>query len=205
MATTAKPRKRRRERRDEVKAALRAAAIELLEHAPYAELSVDEIARTAGISRSAFYFYFPDKQALLVALTEEVSDALYREADRWWQSDSGEPEALIRQALAGVANVYCENSLLLRTVTEVSTYDADVRQFWRSVVERFVGQTAQHLRNEQAIGRARLCDPDRTAEALVWMTERWSYIYLTSGERTPQQLVDALVPVWVAALYPVGV
>ena len=34
------------------------------------------------------------------------------------------------------------------------------------------------------------------------MNERCSYIYLGRGERRPEELVEAMAPVWTAALYP---
>ena len=34
------------------------------------------------------------------------------------------------------------------------------------------------------------------------MAERCCYIYLARGERTPEQVVEAMAPVWTAALYP---
>jgi len=41
-----------------------------------------------------------------------------------------------------------------------------------------------------------------TAEALVWIAERCCYIYLGRRERTPEEVVAAVAPVWTAALYP---
>lgn len=180
---------------------MRAATLELVRETPFKDLTVDDIARGAGLTRSAFYFYFRDKHELLMAATEEAVDALYRQADRWWHGD-GDAEKLVREALAGVVAVYAEHATLLRVATEVSTYDDEVREFWRGLVARFVTATAAHLRREQAAGRTRSLDPDRTAESLVWMTERYCYIYLGSGERTGDEVVEALAPLWVAALYP---
>ena len=44
----------------------------LLEHRPLAEISVDDLAKGAGISRPTFYFYFPSKDAVLLTLLERV-------------------------------------------------------------------------------------------------------------------------------------
>ena len=93
---------------------------------------------------------------------------------------------------------------LLRVATEVSTYDEDVRQFWRSLIERFIDVTAEHLTRERRAGRARVTDPRHTAEALVWMVERSLYIYVGGREREAQEVIDMLVPLWVSALYVGG-
>ena len=45
---------------------------------------VEASPRGAGISRTAFYFYFRDKRELLMRLTEDVTELLYAEADIWF-------------------------------------------------------------------------------------------------------------------------
>jgi TetR/AcrR family transcriptional regulator, ethionamide resistance regulator len=192
----------RRKRREQVRADVLRAALELAESSSFRDLTVDEIARAAGISRSAFYTHFRDKHDLLRVAVEEVADELYRMADRWWHG-SGPPAERVRVALEGVVAVYAENAGLLRIATEVSTYDEEVRELWLTIVERFIEATADHIRAEQSKGLIQpALEPRATAESLVWMNERVSYIYLGRGERRPAEVVEAMAPVWTAALYP---
>jgi AcrR family transcriptional regulator len=190
-------------RREQVKADIRSTFLELLAESSFHDLTVDEIARHAGLTRSAFYFYFADRQELLASVTEEVGDALYLEADRWWHGE-GEPEMLVRVALEGVIEVYARHARVLRVASEVSGYDEGFRHVWRNLVERFVGATTDHLRREHEVGRVRHLDPRAAAESLVWMTERSCYIYLGGQERSGSEVVESLTAVWVAALYPHG-
>src|SRR3954469_5728169 len=115
---------------------LRATEELLAEGTSWADLGVERIATTAGISRTAFYFYFRDKRELLLRLTEDVMGDLYLEADRWFSGD-GAPEEAIREALGNIAALYEEHNCLLRVIVEVSTYDDEVAQFWRSLIGRF--------------------------------------------------------------------
>ncbi len=111
-------------------------------------------------------------------------------ADRWWHGE-GPPAERVRVALEGVVAVYAEHAGLLRVATEVSTYDEEVREVWMAIVERFIEATAEHIRSEQAKGLITAAlEPRATAEALVWMNERCSYIYLGRGERRPEELVE---------------
>jgi len=192
----------RRKRRDEARSALIRSALELAETAPFRDLTVDEIGAGAGVSRSAFYLHFRDKHDLLLAAVEEVAGELYEMADRWWAGE-GPPAERVRRAIKGVVDAYAEHAGVLRVATEVSTYDEEVRDAWRAIVERFIDAGAEHIRSEQDGGliSARL-DPTATAEALVWMNERYSYIYLGRDERPTEDVVEALVPVWTEALYP---
>src|SRR2546423_14757803 len=51
------------------------------EGASYTDLSVERIATRAGISRTAFYFYFHDNRELPIRLTEAAAKRLYAEGD----------------------------------------------------------------------------------------------------------------------------
>ena len=210
MAPTTQPgpsraasgRTERRQKREQVRADVLRVALELAENGPFRDLTVDEIARAAGLSRSAFYTHFRDKHDLLRVAVEQVADELYRMADRWWRGE-GPPAERVRVAIEGVVSVYAEHAALLRIAAEVSTYDEEVREVWMGVIDRFIEATADHIRSEQAKGLiAPALEPRGTAESLVWMNERCSYIYLGRGERSPAQVVEAMAPVWTAALYP---
>ncbi len=90
---------RQTEKRAQIEAAVLEATEALLaEGASFAELGIERIATRAGISRTAFYFYFKDKRELLVRLTEDVNAQLVSAASTWW---SGEGE--LRVALRAIA------------------------------------------------------------------------------------------------------
>ena len=191
-----------RERRQKARERVIATTLRLADRGSFRELTVDEIARSSGISRSAFYTHFEDKQALLLVAVEQVSAELYEMAERWWHG-LGPPAERVRRAIQGIVSVYAKNATVLRIAAEVSTYDEEVRELWLDIGGRFIEATAEHIRSEQTRGLipANL-DPRPTAEALFWMAERCCYIYLGRRERKPEAVVDGLVPVWTAALYP---
>ena len=173
----------------------------LAEGTAWADLGVEKIATTAGISRTAFYFYFSDKRELLMRLTEDVSELLYLEAERWY-SGEGEPEEEIREALINVVGLYEEHEALLRVIVEVSTYDDEVARFWRSLMGRFVEATRLTIEKEQAAGRAPAYPAEATAFALVWMVER--LLYQWTVQETPfsrEEAFEAAVRVWMRSVY----
>jgi AcrR family transcriptional regulator len=189
-------------KREAVQAAVLQATEGLLrDGASYADLNIERIATRAGISRTAFYFYFRDKRDLLMRLTEEVSRQLYAEADRWY-SGSGDPAADIRAGFVNIARLYSEHTVLLRTVVEVSTYDHDFARFWRAIMARFIDATRARIEAEQVAGRAPAMSARATAFALVWMAERSFYQLLEQADPFARdELVDALVGIWIRAVY----
>jgi AcrR family transcriptional regulator len=188
------------------RAAIQAAVLQATEEllsggASYADLNIERIATRAGISRTAFYFYFRDKRDLLIRLTEDVSHQLYAEADRWF-SGAGDPADQIREGFANIGRLYAQHGVLLRTVVEVSTYDEDLARFWRTVMGRFVDATRTRIEAEQQAGRAPPMSAHATAFALVWMAERSFYQLLVQGDPfPPDELVESLVGVWMGSVY----
>ncbi len=182
------------EKRAAVQAAVLRATEELLEAgASFADLNIERIATRAGISRTAFYFYFRDKRELLMRLTSDVNEQLMAVAETWW---SGEGQ--IRDALAGIAVLYEEHAPLFRATVEVSTYDEEVARFWRGLVGRFVDATRERISAEQAAGRALPGDAQALAFALVWMTERTLYQQRVQGRPID---VEALALVYSRTVY----
>jgi AcrR family transcriptional regulator len=177
-------------------------ALELAGERPYRDLTVEQIAAAAGISRSAFYLHFSDKGELIEAAAAEVSSELAAAAARWWRGE-GAPAARIRRAVDGFVSVYAEHRQVLAVITEAASYDERVRAVWMEIFGRFIAATAEHLAAEQRRGLV----PDRldagsAAEALVWMSERCCFLYLGAGGRSPEEVAEQLSTVWTAALYP---
>ena len=191
----------RRRTREEVQRAVREALVGLLADRPFKDVTVDELARRGGLSRTAFYFYYRDKNEVLKEAANATAAEVYAEADRWWHGE-GPPEQLVREALGGIASVYVANADVLRAAVEATTYDAEFRAFYTALIQRFVDATAAHLKRELDAGRLRPLDTAQVAEALVWMAERCNHAILLLEGRSQREVVDSLTAIWVNALYP---
>ena len=191
------------EKRQATETAVLTAMEELLaEGTPYATLSVERIATRAGISSTAFYFYFADKRELLMRLASELSDEFYREADAWW-SGAGDGAEQLTAAVGKIAALYRAHSPLVCAIVEVAAYDEVVGPFWRALVERFVDASAQRIAGEIEAGRADpVLVPRAMAFSLVWMTERALYQMLAQDDPgCGEELVRALVRIWTSTVY----
>jgi AcrR family transcriptional regulator len=73
---------------DERRTQLLALGLELFSARPYDEVSVDELARAAGISKGLLYHYFPTKRDFYVAALREAARQLL---DETYQSDELPP------------------------------------------------------------------------------------------------------------------
>lgn len=68
--------KRSRLSTDARRAQLLSSGVELLGHRPYDEVSIEEIAQAAGVSKGLLYHYFPTKQDFVLAALERGQEEL---------------------------------------------------------------------------------------------------------------------------------
>jgi AcrR family transcriptional regulator len=180
---------------------LRATEELLASGSSYADLNVEKIAKAAGISRTAFYFYFADKRDLLMRLAGDVTELLYAQADIWFSGD-GDPEQEIREALTRIAALYREHGVLIRAIVEVSTYEEDIATFWRGLLQQFVDATQRRIEDEAGLA------PDAaraTAFALTWMVERTYYQQLVQDSPVPEaDMIDAIARIYRGTVYGVA-
>jgi AcrR family transcriptional regulator len=181
---------------------MRAAEGLLAEGASYPDLSVEQIATRAGISRTAFYFYFRDKRELLMRVTEGVAVELYARAEQWWSGD-GDGAAELADAVGSVFAIYREHAPLLRAIVEAAAYDDATAAAWRGLVERFVSATQARIEREQAAGTVDPALPAwEIAFGLCWMTERSAYqLLVQDGELDDAAVMDGLLAIWRGAVY----
>ena len=195
--------KSQRRDRAAIVADVRDALVRVLEHKPFNDVTVDELAREAGLSRTAFYFYYNDKNQVLGAVLEGLRDIAIEQAAEWW-SGEGEPAVMIHSVTRNIGALWETHAGVLRAAVEVMSYDPEFSKFYNGLMDDFIGATQEHLRRERDAGKLRQdVDPDRSAEVLVWMGERCHYVGLLKG-RTPEETADALTAIWVHALYPDG-
>jgi TetR/AcrR family transcriptional regulator, ethionamide resistance regulator len=140
---------------------------------PLTALGVEQIATTAGVSRSTFYLHFRDKTDLLVRLADRATAELFATADRFWTEDhSGGPEQLGALVLAMV-RIYRRHEPVLRAVIEVGGYEPGVAAFWRERMDRYADFMRGRIEVDQRAGRVVPgLDAWHTAFAVVWGVER---------------------------------
>ena len=161
----------------------------------YADLSVDRIAKAAGISRTAFYFYFADKRELMTGLAAQMSQELFEKAIDFFSGEAGSTEEL-QHILGGVYDLYWQHGALVRAVVEVSTYDEEIAVFWRGLLDGFIDAVESRILRQRgtATGGA---PPRAMAFTLVWMAERSLYQQLVQDEPVSRaDLVAALVEIF---------
>ena len=113
---------------------MREALLRLLDEGiPFKDLTVDELARAAGLSRTAFYFYFPGKSQVLMAVADEVAEESYEQSNRWWSGDGPPGGAAPGRDRGQHPRLHAEHALF-RTAAEATHYDEEFHAFYKEQV-----------------------------------------------------------------------
>nr|WP_029116159.1 TetR/AcrR family transcriptional regulator [Mycobacterium sp. URHB0044] len=207
--TTTSPARTGRGRRtrpsgDEREAAILATAVRLLEHKKFADISVDDLARGAGLSRPTFYFYFASKDAVLLSLLEPLIQQADKEFDGAAQRLPADPRRVWRNGIDAFFSSFGSHSVVARAGSEAIATSPDVRAVWSAFMQKWINQTAEMIVAERERGAA----PDTIpvldlATSLNLMNERAMTATLVAEDgAVPQdRIVDTLTHIWVTSIY----
>ncbi len=176
----------------------------LLEDRPFAEISVDDLAKGAGISRPTFYFYFPSKDAVLLTLFERVLAEADATLEGRAEDYSVDPTQAWRDGIyAFFEPLRVHLAVALAGVAATAT-NAELRALWSTFMQKWVDRTAAVITAERARGAAPETVPAQDlAAALNLMNERTMFASYTGQKPAivEDAALDTLVHVWVTSIY----
>jgi TetR/AcrR family transcriptional regulator, ethionamide resistance regulator len=196
--TLANRRSARRRRRTEAREQILAAARQHLKTKRFRDLTVDDLMAATGYGRTAFYRYFPDREAVLIELLEELWEELEQTSDilRVPTESAGASD---RDAMSRLRSLLGDNSSLLKAIADAASGDEDVEEAYRALMrEYWIRDLVGRVAEAQALGFAADLDPELTGEALAWMAERF---VTQSLDRDPQEVLRTIVAIVAKCLY----
>jgi len=190
---------------DDRERAILETAERLLEDRPLSELSVDDLAKGAGISRPTFYFYFPSKDAVVLTIIDRlVADAAESRQEALSTLAQGDPRAGLRKALEDLYGAFRSRQAVALAAAELRPTNSEARDLWSQVMEGWVTDATAVIEAERARGAAAPGQPARElAIALVQMNERVQYATFAgeSPSLEDDRVLDVLVDIWLRAIY----
>lgn len=177
----------------------------LLRDRPLSAVGVSDITEAAGVVRSAFYFYFPSKEAAVAELLGEVADELLTVAAPFLDVAHGRDLEAVGRTMRRTVAAWAEHRHLVLATIDARGGNAEVRQLWDGWIDRFVGPVAASIAAERDAGNAPSGpDPVLLARLLLSMNERALERH-ARGEDDPsftdEQLADALTTTWLSAIF----
>jgi len=189
---------------DDREQAILATAGRLLADRPFADISVDDLAKGAGLSRPTFYFYFKSKEAVVLSLLEPVIARVDAEFDGAVQRLPADPRRIWRNGIKAFYSAFSSDRALARAATEALATSSELRAVWSGFMQKWIDQTAAMITAERARGAAPETIPAADlATALNQMNERTMMAALSA--ETPSvdedRVVDTLTHIWVSSIY----
>ncbi|OMC17016.1 TetR/AcrR family transcriptional regulator [Mycobacterium sp. SP-6446] len=189
---------------DDREQAILATAERLLEERSFADISVDDLAKGAGLSRPTFYFYFKSKEAVLLSLLEPVIASADSEFDGAVQRLPADPRRVWRNGINAFYTAFATHRRLARAATEALATSTELRAVWSGFMQKWIDQTATMIAAERARGAApETVSAADLATSLNQMNERTMMAALSAQTPAvhPDRVVDTLTHIWVSSIY----
>lgn len=197
-------RRARRPSGDDREKAILATAERLLSERALGEISVDDLARGAGISRPTFYFYFPSKEAVVLTLLDKVVEEARAIRGRALDEAGEDVPELWRRGLVSILETFKEHRSLMLAVSQLLPESEEARRLWARIMEGFAEDIELGIASERARGAAPGGIPARQlAIALNWMTERTLGATLAGQQPclAEDETLEVLLRIWSRAIY----
>jgi TetR/AcrR family transcriptional regulator, ethionamide resistance regulator len=205
-SSTRAPRGRRSTRPsgDDREQAILATAQRLLEERAFADISVDDLAKGAGLSRPTFYFYFKSKEAVLLSLLEPMIARADAEFDGAVQRLPADPRRVWRNGIKAFFTAFLSHRAVARAGTEALATSSEFRAVWSGFMQKWIDQTTAMISAERARGAAPETIPAADlATSLNQMNERIMMATLSAEQPAvaEDRVVDTLAHIWVSSIY----
>ena len=183
----------------------RAALLESLDHhlqgSSLDSINIADISRRAGVSRSAFYFYFENKAIAVAALMEEMYDDAFVAAGLLAATE-GTPAKRIETMLRELFGTLDRHQHVFAAMLEARATSEAVRSMWDADRQSFVQPVADMIQEERVAGRAP-DGPDTVvlATVLLELNDRMLERIALGGPLTRDQQVEAVAAIWLRTIY----
>ena len=168
----------------------------------YYGAAVDDIVRASDTSKGSFYFHFPNKRGIFVALLDHLTSRLLKRVE---EAAAAEPDPVARldAALAAALGAFAQRRRLARLLlVEAAGLGHAMDERLLAVHERFTALIQRHLDEAVEVGLADV--PDTALTACAWfgalneVVIRWLY----TGQ--PERLEDAAPVLQMMLLRSIG-
>lgn len=189
---------------DDRESAILHTAERLLADRPISEISVDDLAKGAGISRPTFYFYFASKNAVLLSLLDRVVQEIESTIDALRDTFPADPAQGWRLAIGTFFEAFGSHRWVGRSAQGALAPGSEFRHVWLALMAKWIDRTAALITAERERGAAPDTVPAHDlAVSLNLMNERAMLAALASEQVSvpDERVVDTLTHIWLTSIY----
>ena len=179
-------------------------AEELLGQRPLTDISVDDLARGAGISRPTFYFYFSSKEAVLLTLAERIIEEADANVAGINPAAMTSPAEYWRAVIKAYFDAFGSHRALTVALSSMQGTSPELDQRWSEVTENWVSNTTLGIEAERTRGAAPNTIPARDIAIALNLINQAMMRATFTGQQPAvddDKVVDTLLHVWLNAIY----
>jgi AcrR family transcriptional regulator len=186
---------------DQRRATLLKALDEYLQEGEFETITIADISARAGVTRSAFYFYFENKAACVAALASQMYQQAVAAADHLFVADVP-PRERIQSMITGLFAAWEGHQYLYRAMLEASRTSGTLRELWDGYRESFAGPVAAMIDSERAAGRAPEGPDSATLATVLLELGDGALAHLSPDDPVnTSRRADVLVAIWFRTIY----
>ena len=179
----------------------------LLEQRPLSDISVDDLAKGAGISRPTFYFYFRSKDAVLLTLLDRVIGEADSALDALIANPPKDRHEFWRAGIGVFYSTFHAHRALVAPSVAARYTNPAVRDLWSAFMQRSIDHTTGVI--EALRDRGEIPDnmpSDELSTSLNLLNE--SVMSASFAGQKPalpdDRVLDNLVHIWMTSIYSVA-
>ncbi len=165
------------------------------------DISVADLTEAAGITRSAFYFYFESKAAAVSTLLYVMATES-RTSTEMIVNGTGDIRSRVRAAIDLLIDRVLENAHIYRALLTARTQHEPTREMWDAGRRATAAQVAEFITAERAAGRApEGIDAAALAEGVVHINESVLERLVYNPDTPREPVLTTAADIWVRAVY----
>jgi AcrR family transcriptional regulator len=189
---------------DDRELAILETAERLLAERPLAEISVDDLAKGAGISRPTFYFYYPSKDAVLLTLMDRIIAKAYAAREALSADPPKDRNEFWRAGIGVYYSTFHAHQALAGPWSVAKYTNPDARRLWADFMQASIDQTTEVIEGVRARGAAPNTIPARELATSLNLLNEAVMISAFAGHKPglpDDRVLDNLVHIWLNAIY----
>ena len=164
----------------------------LLRERAFSDLTIEDVMASTGLTRTAFYRYFPDLESLLERLLGEVI-AEIRYADWVTAPDDADFRALLIERARELNELYERRGHVIRAVSDTAAASPDVRGMWMAILGSFSDRMGARVRELNKRNISRVAHPEATGWALTLLAVHYLNEVHRGGSPMPTEGVPEVL------------
>lgn len=189
---------------DERQDAILVTAEALLGERAFDAISIEDLARGAGISRPTFYFYFSSKDEVLLALLDRVITEVEHRVGELPRDFESDPAGAWTRSIGMFVEVFASHRGVATAAIAARGRNHEVRALWSKSMQSWADFSTDVIKSEQARGAApKGIDAHDLAVSLNLMNERVITAVLNreSPAIAESRALGVLATIWIRSIY----